>query len=106
MDKGLVSKHTNYFLLEVFMGENGGLELYPSTLGLLKIANHIRNNHQNKRVMVCLGGHFFIRYCSLLIFSNARNFLFMHHTHPSTFPLKHMNCAIFYVSRSSNIKTI
>jgi hypothetical protein len=29
MDKGLVSKHTNYYLLEVFMGENGGSKLYP-----------------------------------------------------------------------------
>jgi hypothetical protein len=29
MDKGPVLKHTNYFLLETFMGENGGLKLYP-----------------------------------------------------------------------------
>jgi len=28
------------------------------------------------------------------------------YTFPSTFPFKHMNCTIFYVSSSSNIKTI
>jgi hypothetical protein len=45
VDKGPISKHTNYFLLEVFMDENGGSH---KPKGLLKIANHIRNNHQNR----------------------------------------------------------
>ncbi len=45
---------------------------------------------------------FFIRYWSLSVFSNVRQ-NFTHFHQPSH--LKHRYCMIFYVSRSSNIKT-